>query len=190
MIFSKLPGVLHKEIIHTVGSNYPSLGQIFISYSNIIRTLILTKPREASVPKPYPRGKSKHSGDGKVRKLFHKGLITNGKPSSLENFRVDSKAPRYECNFCRTNDHISFLCKKYASLAERLARCKEIDLCSLCTRPSHPDSRCLGRTDGLTFRCWECSSKSHSSALCSVTKKAGIDSNVCYQTRDLNQDLL
>ena len=120
MIFSKLPGVLQKEIIHTVGSNYPSLGQIFMSHSNIIRT-----PHEASVPKP--RGKSKYSGDGKARKLFHKG-----KPSTQENFRVDSKAPRYKCNFCRTNNHISFLCKKYASLVERLARCKELDLCFLC----------------------------------------------------------
>ena len=66
VIFSKLPGVLQKEIIHTVGSNYPSMGQIFMSYSNIIWMLILKKPHEASIPKPDPRGKSKHSGDGKA----------------------------------------------------------------------------------------------------------------------------
>ena len=152
-----------------------------MSYSNIIRTRILMKPHEASVPKPDPRRKSKHSSDGKARKLFYKGLITNEKPSTLENFRVDSKVPRYKCNFCRTNDHISFLCKKYASLAQRLARCKEIDLCSLCTSHFHPDSRCHRRTDGLTFRCSEYSSKSHSGALCPVTKKAGFDSVLTHE---------
>lgn len=60
--------------------------------------------------------------------------------STLENFQVESKVMGYECNFCKVNDHSSFLCSKYPSLKERLAHCKEINLCTLCASTKHSSS--------------------------------------------------
>ena len=50
-------------------------------------------------------------------------------------------------------------------------------------------SSCPGRTNGFC-KCWQCGSKSHLGALCPVIKKAEMNTNVCYQDRDQNQDLL
>ena len=96
---------------------------------------------------------------------------------------------RYRCHFCKANDHISFFCKKYASLEERFAHWKAACLCSLFTIHFHLHSCCSGMTYGLQYKCCQCSTKSHSNALCPVIKKVDVTS-MCYQDKDQNQDFL
>lgn len=69
VIFSKLHGDIKSEIIHNVGSNYPSLGQIFASYSDIIQTLVITKPSVPSSPKPVKSKKVNHFKGGTSRRF-------------------------------------------------------------------------------------------------------------------------
>ena len=42
-IFEKLPSQLKREIIHKTGRNYPTLNDIFESYSEPIRTLLMSR---------------------------------------------------------------------------------------------------------------------------------------------------
>ena len=50
LIFEKLPSQLKREIIHKTGRNYPSLNDIFESYSEAIRTLLLSRfPQDRTI---------------------------------------------------------------------------------------------------------------------------------------------
>ena len=41
MITNKIPKIVEKELINTINNNYPSLEQIFNSYKEVLKTLIL-----------------------------------------------------------------------------------------------------------------------------------------------------
>ena len=42
IIFAKLPSILQRELVHKVGTNYPTIKDIFDNYNETIKTLIKT----------------------------------------------------------------------------------------------------------------------------------------------------
>ena len=44
LVFNKLPGIVKKEFIHTVGNNYPTINQVIDHYREVIQTLCATMP--------------------------------------------------------------------------------------------------------------------------------------------------
>ena len=91
IIFAKLPGVLQRELVHKVGTNYPTLIDIYDNYNEAIKTLIKTgmkktyshfhsnrdgsKPRSWHITKKrLPQGRKKYF---RVRKLCHNDKQTS-----------------------------------------------------------------------------------------------------------------
>ena len=181
VIFNKLPVSLRREIIHLVGSNYPSLNQIFEHYSDVIRTLEITKPSFSNSSRNTDKFKSsipKKTNTSDRRE----------KPSTLQNFYVKPGPVFYKCNFCQSNSHSAFYCVKFPSLKERLQQCRASKLCTSCTSPHHSPDHCLGKR-GQLKPCWKCSSNSHAGALCPKEEKTHLNANPCFQVGD-NQLLL
>ena len=86
-----------------------------MSFSNIIQTLVFMKLCVANgkLKKPsYSKGE-------KTRNVPPKRVLFSEKPPALENFRVESKVLQYRCNFCKTNYHFSFFCKKICFLRKK-----------------------------------------------------------------------
>ena len=42
IVFNKLPAILKRELVHKIGSNYPSLKELFDNYHDLIKTIIRT----------------------------------------------------------------------------------------------------------------------------------------------------
>lgn len=103
-IFSRLLNVLKKEIIYNVGTNYPSLTQNFDNYSEVIKTLTVTK---------IENNRSKD-----VQLKLDKTSKQSKPYSALQNFNTNVKNS-FICKFCLTENHCSMLCPKFLSLEFR-----------------------------------------------------------------------
>ena len=109
LIFGKLPSQLKSKIIHKAGQNYPTLNDIFKSYSEVIRTLLLTRfPQEKTEQFPKRR-------DNKYNNSY-KSKEDTEKPA-LQIFVTYFQRPY--CILCNMNSHQLSSCKKYSSFEER-----------------------------------------------------------------------
>ena len=202
-IFSKLPSELKKELIHAVGTNYPTLNHILDKYADVVKTLVITKTRAPSKPlkqpppdysdwEPDPYTNSKpdrgreNVPDNRPRGLdiYPKDTCSN-KRTALENFatQVGTRSFPENCKFCNADGHQARFCAKYNTLSTRRARCEELKLCSLCTRADHLADTCPGKRNGLRYPCKICRAKSHNAALCSEmdsSKKMAVTTNACF----------
>ena len=92
----KLPMFSRKEIFRALGHTYPSLGEIFHSYSNVLRVMELTKLKASSAAiyksKWYCRNTRKS-----------KFAVISKKPTTLKNSNIVSKQDKFRCSFCRNN---------------------------------------------------------------------------------------
>ena len=62
IVFAKLPTILQKELVHKVGTNYPTIKDIFDNYNENIKTLIKTSRKNNFNPErnnAYPSKKEK-----------------------------------------------------------------------------------------------------------------------------------
>ena len=179
-IFAKLPNALKKEIIHVVGTNYPSLNQIMDNYADVIKTLVITKtagsPSKPGSQQP-PDNRPRRSEQYKNSKTF----------STLENFatEVETRSAQKHCKFCAADGHYSRFCAKYHTLDARKARCTELRLCTLCTSAQHTANACPGTRNKLSYPCKICRTRKHNTALCAETnldKKHSMTTSACYNT--------
>ena len=46
IVFAKLPSILQRELVHKVGTNYPTIKDVFDSYNENIKTLIKTSRKK------------------------------------------------------------------------------------------------------------------------------------------------
>ena len=84
-------------------------------------------------------------------------------------------------------------CSTYASAQTRQARCRELNLCTLCTSTRHKTKDCLGKRNRLPFKCSLCNSRNHVTPLCDKAeekKNSALSSNVCTSSHSLNQPLI
>lgn len=172
MLVHKLPTYFKKEIFGVIGNTYPSLGELFDSYSNVLRVMELTNTKVSSTESHNYKG-------GSFSHRKSKSPVSSKKPATLENFSVITRRNKFRCSFCRVDTHSAYRCKKYASFKERLDRCKDLGLCALCTDPYHSEANCAG-SKGLLNPCWDCKSRSHVGALCPGGVKPSLETNACY----------
>ena len=203
IIFDKLPNIIKRELVHKVDSNFPTVNQLFDNYNDILKTLSRT-----SYKKDYDKQKSQSStpvksqngSSSKVRndkgQRNHTG--EKSKPcTTLENFQTKTeKSGTYKshCKFCNTSNHSMFLCPKYSSHNARNNRCKELNLCSLCSSSKHMSKDCFGKDNRLSYECKICKSKGHISALCvKYEHRANENSshtNICINSGIQTQDYI
>ena len=84
-------------------------------------------------------------------------------------------------------------CSIYACAQTRQARCRELNICSLCTSTRHKTKDCLGKRHSLPFKCSLCNSRNHVTPLCNKAeeeKNSALSINVCNSSRTLNQPFI
>ena len=78
-------------------------------------------------------------------------------------------------------------------LVPRQARCRELNVCTLCTSTRHKTKDCLGKQNRLPFKCSLCNSRNHVTPLCDKAEKkknSALSINVCNSSRTLNQPFI
>ena len=157
-----------------MGHTYHSLGEIFDTYSNVLRVMELIKPKASSV-------ESYKSEWGCSSNNTHKSKspVILKKPTTLENFNIVSKQDKFRCRFCCDNAYSTNNNKIYASVKDRLDRCKVLGLGTLCTEPHHTKVNCRGKK-GLFRPCWDCKSCCYAGTMCLGLDKSTLDTNTCY----------
>ena len=126
IIFSKLPGILQKELIGRVGNNYPAIKQIFENCSDIIKTLVkmnLNKKLESFHTLKNFRPLEKRN----------KSVTDPAPVSTLENFAMNANKNTPNCKLCNSDGHKIRYYSKYPDVKSRKARCRELNLCILCS---------------------------------------------------------
>ena len=158
IVIKKMPLPFQTELVRKLGSNYPTLNQIFDNYVDIVRILNLRNDKTAynSTVKPS-RGKS-----------FVQPIVNL---STTSDKRVKDIRGPY-CRFCIVQGHSMTQCKRYSTLAERRKRCVELQLCVHCSSAKHPSSAC-GKN--LDFNCNQCNSKEHITPLCDKDNRSSIN---------------
>ena len=84
-------------------------------------------------------------------------------------------------------------CSTYASAQTRQARCRELNICTLCTSTRHKTKDCLGKRNRLPFKCSLCNSRNHVTPLCDKAeekKNSALSINVYNSSRTLNQPFI
>ena len=168
--------------MHVVRQNYPSLGDILDFYSDVIRTLEITKSETSNSVKLVAKQKTLSLSKSKSTKV-------SWKPSTLDNFFMKPTLASHKYNFCRCNSHSAFYCKKYPARRDCLQQCWAAKLCIYCSSPALYIEQCPGK-NGRLYPYWKCKSCEHVSALYPILEKSQMDINPCLQIRDMNLLLL
>ena len=166
IVFNKLPAILKQELVHKIGSNYPSLTmlkQLFDNYHDLIKTIIRTSLKKkifAQKSKTVSQGHDDHntflskpSSHFGEPTMYQQDSNPEGS-SALQNFTTQSSAshPRKPCKFCNVSSHVMYRCDKYNSHEARRQRCLEMGLCVLCTSPFLKKPQCPGKNNGLKYQ--------------------------------------
>ena len=131
IIFSKLPGILQKELISKVGDNYPTIKQIFENYRDIIRTLVKTNTYKRTSESPYLSENFRHL------ERRNKPVVDETPTSTLENFATNAGKYNLHSRLCNIDGHKISYGTKYHNVLSRKARCRELNLCILCSSAEH-----------------------------------------------------
>ena len=185
IVVAKLPSILQRELVHKVGTNYPTIKDIFDNYNESIKTLIKTSRKNdfnLERNNAYPSKEKKNSPKAERKNV-----------SALENFttRVDS-IPSC-CKLCKKEGHPISRCLTYASAQTRQAWCRELNICTLCTSTRHKMKDCLGKRNRLPFKCLLCNSRNHVTPLCDKAeekKNSALSINVRNSSHTLNQPFI
>ena len=181
IVFAKLPSILQRELVHKVGTNYPTIKDIFDNYNESIKTLIKTSRKNNFNPKRNNAYPSKEKNNNPK---------AESKNVSQENFTTRADSIPSCCKLCKKEGHPMSRCSTYASAQTRQARCRELNICTLCTSTRHKTKDCLGKRNRLSFKCSLCNSRNHVTPLCDKAeekKNSALSINVCNSSRTLNQ---
>ena len=172
IVFNKLPAILKRELVHKIGSNYPSLKELFDNYHDLIKTIIRTSLKKNIFDQKSKNVSQGHDDHKKFlsKPSSHFGETTmyqqDSNPegaSALQNFTTQSSAshPRKPCKFCNASSHVMYRCDKYNPHEARRQCCLEMGLCVLCTSPFHKKPQCPGKNNELKYKCLHCKVNSH-----------------------------
>ena len=113
--------------------------------------------------------------------------------SVLENFTTRADSIPSCCKLCKKGRHPMSRCSTYASAQTRQARCRELNICTLCTTTRHKTKDCLGKWNRLSFKCSLCNSRNHVTPLCDKAeekKNSALSINVFNSSRTVNQPFI
>ena len=172
--------------MHKVGTNYPTIKDIFDNYNESIKTLIKNSRKNNFNPErnnAYPSKEKKNNNP----KAESKNV------SALGNFTTRADSILSCCKLSKKEGHPMSRCSTYASAKTRQARCRELNLCTLCTSTRHKTKDCLGKRNRFPFKCSLCNSRNHITPLCNKVeeeKNSTLSINVCNSFRTLNQPFI
>ena len=155
IVMRNLPSNFRQELVRKVGSSYPSLGEIYDNYVDVIRTICI---QSASTP-------------GKEKTFNNTLTVTSSSGNNYSNCEAKSSNTKFQkfCMLCNFSGHNMMSCRKYGDHNSRIKRCKDLKLCHFCTSNRHMGDKCHKKLD---FSCTICESKEHISALCAKFKPA------------------
>ena len=172
IVFSKLPNIIKKELVHKVNSNYPSLKDLLENYNDIIKTLARTSYKKDKYNDKSNANDKNNANDKDKGQSNNKYNRLGAKPkqaTTLENFATTTETNltyKSLCKFCNIEGHSMYSCAGYPTFSARIQRCKELRLCENCSSLKHDSKKCYGKENKLTYECKICKAKSHISALC------------------------
>ena len=178
IVFSKLPNIIKKELVHKVNSNYPSLKDLLENYNDIIKTLSRTsykkdKNNDKNNANDKSNANDKNNANdkdkGQANNNYHRQGAKHKQATTLENFNTTSETNvtyKLFCKFCNIEGHSMYACAGYPTFSTRVQRCKELKLCENCSSLKHDSKKCYGKENKLSYECKVCKTKSHISALC------------------------
>ena len=176
IIFNKLPFSIKKEMVHKALSNYPSLNFILENYNDVIKTLMKTSlVKKKVVNKPFNKTSTTFNGQ------FSKPKEAKG---TMQNFgAVNTKLVKLRCKLCSSEGHTIGKCTNFLKYNDKLARLKELSLCSRCAGSGHNEDNCYGKQNKLRFECRNCKKKEHITPLCPLGESQSISktsTNLCF----------
>ena len=206
IIFSKLSTSFKRELVRKVNNNYPTVGDLFEQYSDIIKTVVRTSnpKNHARFEKKESSVKGKTAQQGSSKPQNKSKQLEKSSPSTLENFRTSveakndsvgnnasNKSPSHhdannnvkKCKFCSGNGHSKLYCTKYEKVSDRQQKRIALGICALCTSSKHDASKCPGKDSKLSFSCIKCKQNSHISALCPGSSSGGTSSHLCINVQ-------
>ena len=181
MIFSKLPGILQKDLISKVGNIYPTIKQIFKNCCDIIKTLDKTNTYKRTSESPYLSKNFRHL------ERRSKPVADETPVSTLENFATNAGKYNLLCRLCNIDGHKISYCTKYPNVLPRKARYRELNLSILCFSAKHKSEDCPGNLNKLPFQCEECKTRKHITPLCEPKTKR--DNSATFSTAYTNLEL-
>jgi hypothetical protein len=135
IIFNKLPNLVKRELIAKALNSYPTLNNIFSHYNEVIKILISTSKNSGEKGKPFFDKKSnfKHNKKANLspkranRNMSEKPFVKGESVNTNFNNNYTLKP----CKLC-AGLHSMNRCEKYPDFKTRMARCKELTMCSRC----------------------------------------------------------
>ena len=81
IVFNKLPAILKRELVHKIGSNYPSLKELFDNYHDLIKTIIRTSLKKKIFDQ---KSKTVSQGHDDHKKFLSKPSSHFGEPTMYQ----------------------------------------------------------------------------------------------------------
>ena len=81
IVFNKLPAILKRELVHKIGSNYPSLKELFDNYHDLIKTIIRTSLKKKIF---VQKSKTVSQGHDDHKKFLSKPSSHFGEPTMYQ----------------------------------------------------------------------------------------------------------
>ena len=160
IVFNKFPAVVKKEFIHQLSNNYPSITDILDNYHKVLNTLSRTCSVRPKTNKTFTKSASRFKE-------------SNEKKSTVLNYKTTFS--KKKCKLCSSDEHSLGLCSTFTSYEDKLARLRELTLCTRCAGSGHTENNCFGKQGKLRYECRICQTREHITPLCPASDKATPD---------------
>ena len=178
IVSNKLPGAIKREMVHKLQSNYPTISEILAHYNEVIKTLLKTSSVKKKIVKPF------------VKASVGNALKFKETKSTMQNFgAVNTKFEKLRCKLCSAEGHSIGKCPSFVHYTDRLARLKELSLCTRCAGTGHNEEKCYGKQNKLRFECRNCKKKEHITPLCPFSDNLPVsktNTNLCFAQRSVD----
>ena len=177
VILNKLPKLVIKELINRTHNNYPTLGDIFDNYKDVLKSLSRTST--------YSQRGGKSNRNNEEKTLLAQGRSESAIPT-VKNFESVVTWPKNSCKLCNSSEHTIGKCDNFVGYEAKIARLIELSLCIRCAGSGHSESECYGKKGKLRFQCVFCKKREHISPLCPKQKApTSTKVNLCYALKNI-----
>ncbi|XP_068228118.1 uncharacterized protein [Palaemon carinicauda] len=182
IVFNKLPIPVMRELVHKLDTNYPNISDILSNYNEIIKTLSKTVSNRK---KTFTKTSSKPSPSSSFKPKENKVGV-----STIQNFKFANKVTKLTCKLCAAEGHTLGKCVNFNHYNDKVARLRELSLCTRCAGSGHEDNECYGKQNKLRFECLLCREREHTTPLCPSLNKAELTTktnvSLCFAQRSFD----